>query len=168
MEKKIIFYSKKSFLPNTSLQKIGEEIYNLKDRSISNIYDTVAKNEKSELHKHLTWDNKIAGKNWRKYEIKKIVSTIVYKIIEIDKDKKEDILIEDQRAFDTIGKDDKKKEVIFVVEDIKKKDKRTILFEKLQEEFESIQNRIKEYNRIVDFILDLNNKWNDLNNKLNK
>ena len=160
MEKKIIFYSKKSSLPNTSLQKIGEEIYNLKDRSLSNIYDTVAKNEKSELHKHLTWDNKIASKNWRKYEIKKIVSTIVYKIIEIDKDKKEDILIEDQRAFDTIGKDDKKKEVIFVVEDIKKKDKRTILFEKLQEEFESIQNRIKEYNRIVDFILDLNEKLN--------
>jgi hypothetical protein len=163
MEQKIVYYATKN-IKNEAAQKIGEEISALKKKTLDNIYEKIGKNKTSELHKHLTWDDKIAGEKWRKEEVRQIMRTISYRIIEIVGNK-EEIVFEGQRAFESIKKDDtddgREREYIYVIEDIKNIDKRTKLFSEIQDMLDAAKNKMAHYNKLVNYQLDLTGKLLD-------
>lgn len=158
METKIIYKSKNGNIPVDKVQMVGEEIASIENKTLDNVYEK-AKNKKSSLHDLLTWEDSIAAEKWRKEEIRKIIGAITFEIVEIENNE-EKIIIENCRAFESVKIDNNShnREYIFVIEEIKDKDKRHLLFEEIQNLLIEAKEKMKNYNRLVDYSLDLQGK----------
>ena len=78
---------KDSYLTDKEAQIIGEEVEKIREKNGNAEAKTIVKNaenEKSPLHNHFTWDNKIAGQKYREEEARYLIRVIEVEVVTVD------------------------------------------------------------------------------------
>ena len=60
-------------------EKVYSDLENIADKTPQNVVDYAAEHPESELHKCFTWDDVKAANEWRKFEARTVMRTLVYK-----------------------------------------------------------------------------------------
>lgn len=106
----MIYKWKDGYSKKADAEKVAKELEMLEEKTPEKALE-LAKDEKTELHKCVTWDEKTAAEKYRLHEIRAVIRSVV--IIE-DKSETEEI---SYRAFEYVKtKENKNKEFINTVE----------------------------------------------------
>lgn len=136
----VISWRVPSYFKGVNATKVEREISALDAITPRNIVE-YARDEKSELHKCFEWDDTIAAQKHREYQARQILSQIVVKHVEDDKEKLVPV-----RVFVNTKRNTKEyKNISFVIQD---RDEYELLVERARKELVSF---VQKYETISEF-----------------
>lgn len=148
-EMKIKYDLKKGLSINGDIQELGEEIYNIKNKTPKSVLQFAKDNKQSILYKQFEWDNKKAGEKYRVSQARKILNHIMIREIE-----EEEINI---RAFESIHveEEDVEETRIFVntIDALQNDDQRKLILNEIKVLFNQASNKLDAYNSCISLLL---------------